>query len=204
MSEDQSKAKDASYKKRMQRKKAHIDARIDDANIDKGIIVLLTGNGKGKSSSALGMICRALGYDMKIGVAKFLKGDQDTGEDIFLAKQPNVQISRMKTGFTWDTQDKAYDIAMAAETWTEAQAYLKDKSLDLVVLDELTYMISYKYLDESAVLDALNNRPKDQHVVITGRAASENLIKIADTVSEVKDIKHAFRENIKAQKGIDL
>ena len=202
MSEDQS--KDASYKKRMQRKKAHIDARIDDANIDKGIIVLLTGNGKGKSSSALGMICRALGYDMKIGVAKFLKGDQDTGEDIFLAKQPNVQISRMKTGFTWDTQDKAFDIAMAAETWTEAQAYLKDKSLDLVVLDELTYMVSYKYLDESVVLDALNNRPKDQHVVITGRAASENLIKIADTVSEVKDIKHAFRANIKAQKGIDL
>ncbi|MDC0429936.1 cob(I)yrinic acid a,c-diamide adenosyltransferase [Candidatus Thioglobus sp.] len=202
MSEDQS--KDVSYKKRMQRKKAHIDARIDDANIDKGIIVLLTGNGKGKSSSALGMICRALGYDMKIGVAKFLKGDQDTGEDIFLAKQPNVQISRMKTGFTWDTQDKAYDIAMAAETWTEAQAYLKDKSLDLVVLDELTYMVSYKYLDESVVLDALNNRPKDQHVVITGRAASENLIKIADTVSEVKDIKHAFRANIKAQKGIDL
>ena len=204
MSEDQSKAKDASYKKRMQRKKAHIDARIDDANIDKGIIVLLTGNGKGKSSSALGMICRALGYDMKIGVAKFLKGDQDTGEDIFLAKQPNVQISRMKTGFTWDTQDKAFDIAMAAETWTEAQAYLKDKSLDLVVLDELTYMVSYKYLDESVVLDALTNRPKDQHVVITGRAASENLIKIADTVSEVKDIKHAFRANIKAQKGIDF
>jgi len=202
MSEDQS--KDASYKKRMQRKKAYIDARIDDANIDKGIIVLLTGNGKGKSSSALGMICRALGYDMKIGVAKFLKGDQDTGEDIFLAKQPNVQISRMKTGFTWDTQDKAFDIAMAAETWTEAQAYLKDKSLDLVVLDELTYMVSYKYLDESVVLDALTNRPKDQHVVITGRAASENLIKIADTVSEVKDIKHAFRANIKAQKGIDF
>ena len=202
MSEDQS--KDASYKKRMQRKKAYIDARIDDANIYKGIIVLLTGNGKGKSSSALGMICRALGYDMKIGVAKFLKGDQDTGEDIFLAKQPNVQISRMKTGFTWDTQDKAFDIAMAAETWTEAQAYLKDKSLDLVVLDELTYMVSYKYLDESVVLDALTNRPKDQHVVITGRAASENLIKIADTVSEVKDIKHAFRANIKAQKGIDF
>ena len=202
MSEDQS--KEASYKERMQRKKEYIDARIDDANIDKGIIVVLTGNGKGKSSSALGMICRALGYDMKIGIAKFLKGDQDTGEDVFLAKQPNVQISRMKTGFTWDTQDKAYDIAMAAETWSEAQIYLKDESIDLVVLDELTYMISYKYLDESVILDALNNRPKDQHVVITGRAASENLIQIADTVSEVKDIKHAFRENIKAQKGIDF
>ncbi len=204
MSEDQSKAKDASYKKRMQRKKAHIDSRIEEANIDKGIIVLLTGNGKGKSSSALGMICRALGYNMKIGVAKFLKGDQDTGEDIFLVKQPNVQISRMKTGFTWDTQDKEYDTAMAVETWTKAEKYLNDRSIDLVVLDELTYMISYKYLDEQQILTALNNRPKNQHVVITGRAASESLADIADTVSEVKDIKHAFRENIKAQKGIDV
>lgn len=188
----------------MQRKKAHIDARIEDANIDKGIIVLLTGNGKGKSSSALGMICRALGYDMKVGIAKFLKGVQTTGEDAFLAQQPNVQTVFMKTGFTWDTQDKAYDTAMAVETWKKAQAYLKDESIDLVVLDELTYMISYKYLDEQQILSALNNRPINQHVVITGRAASKSLIDIADTVSEIKDIKHAFRANIKAQKGIDL
>ena len=195
---------DDQYKARMQRKKAHVDSRIEEANIDKGIIVLLTGNGKGKSSSALGMICRALGYDMKVGVAKFLKGVQDTGEDAFLAQQPNVQTVFMKTGFTWDTQDKEYDTAMAAETWSKAQAYLTDKSIDLVVLDELTYMISYKYLDEQVIIDTLNNRPKDQHVVITGRAASEGLIDIADTVSEVKDVKHAFRANIKAQKGIDL
>jgi len=133
---------DDQYKARMQRKKQHIDSRIEEANIDKGIIVLLTGNGKGKSSSALGMICRALGYGMKIAVAKFLKGVQDTGEDVFLAKQPNVQTVFMKTGFTWDTQDKEYDTAMAVETWTKAQAYLEDKSIDLVVLDELTYMIS--------------------------------------------------------------
>ena len=195
---------DDQYKTRMQRKKAHIDSRIEEANIDKGIIVLLTGNGKGKSSSSLGMVCRALGYDMKVGIAKFLKGMQDTGEDAFLAKQPNVQTAFMKTGFTWDTQDKEYDTAMAAETWSKAEQYLSDKSIDLVVLDELTYMVSYKYLDEQMILNALSNRPKDQHVVITGRAASTGLIDIADTVSEIKDIKHAFRSNIKAQKGIDL
>jgi len=188
----------------MQRKKEHIDSRIEEANIDKGIIVLLTGNGKGKSSSSLGMVCRALGYDMKVGIVKFLKGVQDTGEDAFLAKQPNVQTAFMKTGFTWDTQDKEYDIAMAVETWNKAAQYLTDKSINLVVLDELTYMISYKYLDEKMIIDSLNNRPKDQHVVITGRAASDALIDIADTVSEVKDIKHAFRANIKAQKGVDL
>ena len=195
---------DDQYKKRMQRKKEYIDSRIEAANIDKGVIVLLTGNGKGKSSSALGMICRALGYDMKIGIAKFLKGLQDTGEDAFLAKQPNVQTAFMKTGFTWDTQDKEYDTAMAVETWSKAQAYLADESINLVVLDELTYMISYKYLDERMIIDALNNRPKNQHVVITGRAASQGLIEIADTVSEIKDIKHAFRGNIKAQQGVDF
>ena len=195
---------DNQYKARMQRKKQHIDSRIEEANIDKGIIVLLTGNGKGKSSSALGMICRALGYGMKIAVAKFLKGVQDTGEDVFLAKQPNVQTVFMKTGFTWDTQDKEYDTAMAVETWSKAQTYLEDKSIDLVVLDELTYMISYQYLEEKMIINSLNNRPKHQHVVITGRAASESLIEIADTVSEIKDIKHAFRANIKAQKGVDL
>ena len=195
---------DGRYKARMQRKKAHIDSRIEQANIDKGIIVLLTGNGKGKSSSALGMICRALGHGMKIGVAKFLKGMQDTGEDAFLDTQPNIQTAFMKTGFTWDTQDKAYDTAMAAETWSKAQGYLKDESIDLVVLDELTYMINYNYLDEQTILAALNNRPKNQHVVITGRAATDSLIEIADTVSEITDVKHAFRENIKAQKGIDI
>lgn len=188
----------------MQRKKSYIDARIEKANIDKGIIVLLTGNGKGKSSSALGMICRALGYEMSIAVAKFLKGMQDTGEDAFLAKQPNVQTTFMKTGFTWDTQDKAFDTRMAIKTWSEAEKYLTNQSIDLVVLDELTYMINYEYLDEQKILDVLANRPKNQHVIITGRSASQSLINIANTVSEVKDIKHAFRANIKAQKGIDL
>ncbi len=188
----------------MKRKKEYIDSRIEQANIDKGVIILLTGNGKGKSSSALGMICRALGYDMKIGVAKFLKGLQDTGEDIFLAQQPNLQMVSMKTGFTWDTQDKTYDTAMAVETWTKAKEYLNDESIDLVVLDELTYMINYKYLNEQDILDTINNRPNNQHVVITGRSASDSLINMADTVSRIEDVKHAFRNNIKAQKGVDF
>jgi cob(I)alamin adenosyltransferase len=188
----------------MQRKKVHIDSRIEEANINKGIIVLLTGNGKGKSSSALGMICRALGYDMQVAIVKFLKGTQDTGEDAFLAQQANVQTACMKTGFTWDTQDQEYDIKMALETWAKAEQYLTDERINLVVLDELTYMISYKYLDEATILNALSNRPKNQHIVITGRAASDNLVKIADTVSKIEDVKHAFRANIKAQKGIDL
>ena len=195
---------DITYKKRMQRKKEHIDSRIEEANIDKGIIVLLTGNGKGKSSSAMGMICRALGYDMKVALVRFLKGEQQTGEDLFLYSNPNVVSAHMESGFTWNTQDQELDKKLANETWLEAEKYLSDPKISLVVLDEITYMINYKYLDETSILKALNNRPAGQHVVITGRAASEGIIEASDTVSEVKDVKHAFRANIRAQKGIDL
>ena len=193
-----------SYKKRMQRKKEHIDSRIEEANIDKGIIVLLTGNGKGKSSSAMGMICRALGYEMKVALVRFLKGEQQTGEDLFLDSNPNVVSAHMKSGFTWNTQDQELDKKRASETWLEAEKFLANSAIDLVVLDEITYMINYNYLDEKSILEALRNRPENQHVVITGRAASEGIIEASDTVSEVKDIKHAFRANIRAQKGIDL
>ena len=193
-----------SYKKRMQRKKEHIDSRIEEANIDKGIIVLLTGNGKGKSSSAMGMICRALGYDMKVALVRFLKGEQQTGEDLFLDSNPNVVSAHMESGFTWNTQDQELDKKLANETWIEAEKFLADPEINLVVLDEITYMINYKYLDERSILKALSNRPEGQHVVITGRAASEGIIEASDTVSEVKDVKHAFRANIRAQKGIDL
>ena len=188
----------------MQRKKEYIDSRIDEANIDKGIIVLLTGNGKGKSSSAMGMICRALGYDMSVGLVRFLKGDQQTGEDLFLEGHTKILTAHMESGFTWDTQDKVQDKIKANATWREAKQFLSNPEIAVVVLDEITYMINYKYLEESDVLEALINRPKNQHVVITGRAASQGLIDISDTVSEVEDIKHAFRANIRAQKGIDL
>jgi cob(I)alamin adenosyltransferase len=195
---------DKTYKKRMQRKKEYIDSRIDEANIDKGIIVLLTGNGKGKSSSAMGMICRALGYDMKVALVRFLKGEQQTGEDLFLDNNPNIVSAHMESGFTWNTQDQELDKKRASETWLQAEKFLVDPKINLVVLDEITYMINYKYLDEKSIIKALANRPKNQHVVITGRAASESIIEVSDTVSEVKDIKHAFRANIRAQKGIDL
>ena len=193
-----------SYKKRMQRKKEYIDSRIEEANIDKGIIVLLTGNGKGKSSSAMGMICRALGYDLKVALVRFLKGEQETGEDLFLDKNKNVVSAHMKSGFTWDTQDQNLDKQKAIETWLEAEKFLSNPEIHLVVLDEITYMINYNYLDEKVILKALSSRPKDQHVVITGRTASNGIIEASDTVSEVKDIKHAFRANIRAQKGIDM
>ena len=195
---------DTTYKIRLQRKQEYIDSRIDEANIDKGIIVLLTGNGKGKSSSAMGMICRALGYEMKVALVRFLKGEQQTGEDLFLDSNPNVVSAHMKSGFTWNTQDQELDKKRASETWLEAEKFLANSAIDLVVLDEITYMINYNYLDEKSILEALRNRPENQHVVITGRAASEGIIEASDTVSEVKDIKHAFRANIRAQKGIDL
>jgi len=193
-----------SYKKRMQRKKEYIDSRINEASIDKGIIVLLTGNGKGKSSSAMGMICRALGYDMRVALVRFLKGEQQTGEDLFLKNHPNIVSAHMESGFTWNTQDQELDKKRAMVTWNEAKKFLNDPEISVVVLDEITYMINYKYLDESEILDTLSNRPENQHVVITGRAASKGLIDASDTVSEVGDVKHAFRANIKAQKGIDL
>ena len=193
-----------SYKKRMQRKKEYIDSRINEASIDKGIIVLLTGNGKGKSSSAVGMICRALGYDMRVALVRFLKGEQQTGEDLFLKNHPNIVSAHMESGFTWNTQDQELDKKRAMVTWNEAKKFLNDPEISVVVLDEITYMINYKYLDESEILDTLSNRPENQHVVITGRAASKGLIDASDTVSEVEDVKHAFRANIKAQKGIDL
>jgi cob(I)alamin adenosyltransferase len=195
---------DSNYKKRMQRKKELIDSRIEEANIDKGIIVLLTGNGKGKSSSAMGMICRALGYDMKVALVRFLKGEQQTGEDLFLDSNPNVVSAHMESGFTWNTQDQELDKKRAGETWLEAEKFLANPEINLVVLDEITYMINYNYLDEKLILKALSNRPEGQHVVITGRAASDGIIEASDTVSEVKDVKHAFRANIRAQKGIDL
>jgi cob(I)alamin adenosyltransferase len=195
---------EADYKKRMQRKKEHIDSRIEEANIDKGIIVLLTGNGKGKSSSAMGMICRALGYEMKVALVRFLKGEQQTGEDLFLDSNPNVVSAHMESGFTWNTQDQELDKKLANETWLEAEKFLADPEINLVILDEITYMVNYNYLDETSILKALSNRPEGQHVVITGRAASEGIIEASDTVSEVKDVKHAFRANIRAQKGIDL
>lgn len=188
----------------MQRKKSYIDQRIAKANIDIGVCILLTGNGKGKTSSALGMVCRAIGYGMKIGVVQFIKGTQISGENLFLERQSLVELVTMKTGFTWETQSKEDDSKAAQKTWQSAQKMLSNTTFNLVVLDEITYMLNYAYLDEKVVISTIGNRPKYQHLVLTGRNAPSSLHKIAHTISDIKDIKHAFRQNIKAQKGIDL
>ncbi|MFZ2525385.1 MAG: cob(I)yrinic acid a,c-diamide adenosyltransferase [Candidatus Ferrigenium altingense] len=192
------------HHKRMAHKKAVVDSAIAKADQDRGLLLVLTGNGKGKSSSAFGMVARTLGYGLKVGVAQFLKNRRDTGEENFLGKQPNVQWHVLGDGFTWDTQNRDADIATAQRGWAVARGLLSDASLHLVVLDELTYLLKYGYLDEQQVCADLAARPAMQHVVITGRAAPQCLLDMADTVSEIQDIKHAFRAGVRAQPGIDL
>jgi len=195
---------DSRHKARMARKKALIDANIARAGDEHGLLIVLTGKGKGKSSSAFGMVARALGHGMKVGVAQFIKSRTDTGEEAFFSRQPGVEWHVLGDGFTWDTQDRAQDIATARRGWEIAQRMLADASFGLVVLDELTYLLSYGYLDQDAVLDAIAARPTMQHVVVTGRGASPALVELADTVSEIADEKHAYRAGVKAQKGVDL
>lgn len=194
----------AQHRARMARKKAVIDAAISGADQDKGLLLVLTGNGKGKSSSAFGMVARTLGYGYKAGVAQFLKSRRDTGEEAFLGRQPNVQWHVLGDGFTWDTQSRDADIASARRGWCVAQNLLRDDALHLVVLDELTYLLNYGYLDARQVCTDIAARPAWQHVVVTGRAAPQCLLDMADTVSEIQDIKHAFRSGVRAQPGIDL
>ncbi|MGV6808757.1 MAG: cob(I)yrinic acid a,c-diamide adenosyltransferase [bacterium] len=192
------------HQQRMAKKKAVIDANIAKADQDKGVLLVLTGNGKGKSSSAFGMVARALGHGMRVGVAQFIKSRTDTGEEAFFSRQDHVSWHVLGDGFLWDTQDRSQDIATAQKGWQIALAMLNDPRYDLVVLDELTYLLSYRYLSQDEVLTALTQRPAQQHVVVTGRAASDELIALADTVSEIADRKHAYRAGIQAQKGIDL
>ena len=157
-----------------------------------------------KSSSAFGMVMRSLGYGYKVGVIQFIKGQQLSGEELYLKDScPQVDFYQMGTGFTWDTQDRDADIAAAKTTWEVVESMLRDESYHLVVIDELTYMLSYKYLDESMVINALSNRPASQSVVVTGRGGASSLKEIADTISEIKDVKHAYHNNIKARKGVD-
>lgn len=189
---------------RMVKKKAVIDAAIRRADKEKGLLLVLTGNGKGKSSSAFGMVARALGHGMQAGVAQFIKSRSDTGEEAFLGKQPGVEWHVLGEGFTWDTQNLERDIATAQQGWEVARRMLANPALQLVVLDELTYLLNYGWLDSATVLADLAARPPMQHVVITGRAASAALIDAADTVSEIADIKHAYRAGVKAQPGVDL
>jgi len=196
--------KDQRHKERMKKKKSLIDSNIAQADTNKGLLLVLTGNGKGKSSSAFGMVARALGHNMKVGVCQFIKSRTDTGEEAFFSQHENCDWHVLGDGFTWDTQDRTQDIATSEKGWEVAQSMLNDPSYDLVVLDELTYLLSYKYLESKSVLSNISSRPKMQHVVVTGRAASGDLLELADTVSDIADAKHAYRDGVIAQKGIDL
>lgn len=192
------------HKQRMQRKKEVIDQAIESADRVQGLLLVLTGNGKGKSSSAFGMLARALGHGMKVGVAQFIKGRSDTGEEAFFAQQPNVSWHVLGEGFTWDTQNLDKDIETARRGWAVVREMLQDETIGFVVLDELTYPIKFGWLDVNEVLADIAARPNMQHVVITGRAAHKAIIEAADTVSEISDVKHAYRDGVRAQKGVDL
>lgn len=196
--------KNARHANRMARKKSVIDEAIARADQEKGLLLVLTGNGKGKSSSAFGMVARAIGHGMKVGVAQFIKGRTDTGEEAFFRRCPEVEWHVLGEGFTWDTQNRERDIETARAGWEIARKMLADPTFNLVVLDELTYTMNYGYLDADQVLADIAARPTMQHVVVTGRAASQALIDAADTVTELMDVKHAWRAGIKAQPGIDL
>lgn len=192
----------------MQRKKAVVDAAIERASQARGLVILLTGNGKGKSTAAFGTLFRALGHGQRAGVVQFIKGVQHSGEVSFLQQAGllggRVAYHAMATGFTWNTQDWAADKAAADTAWSQAARMLADASLGLVILDELTYMLKYRYLDTDAVLAALRARPPMQTVIVTGRAARPELVALADTVSEIRDERHAFKAGVKAQAGIDF
>jgi cob(I)alamin adenosyltransferase len=188
---------------RMQHKKAVVDARIAAADGERGLLLVLTGNGKGKSSSAFGMVARALGHGLRVAVAQFIKGRSDTGEEAFYRSR-GVDWRVLGEGFTWETQNLARDTDTAQRGWSQVREWLDDDTIDLVVLDELTYPLKYGWLALDTVLADLHARPTMQHAVITGRGAPPGLCEAADTVSELRDVKHAFRAGIKAQRGIDL
>ena len=199
---EQAQIKAERHKARQQKVKAGVDAKIAAAQEEKGILLVLTGNGKGKSTSGFGTVARAVGHGKKAAVVQFIKGTWECGERNLL-EGAGVEFHVMGTGFTWETQDKEKDTAAAVLAWEAAEKLLQDESIDCLMLDELTYMVSYHYLDVERVLSALKNRPPMQHVIITGRACHRAIIQLADTVSEVQPLKHAFEAGIKAQQGFD-
>ncbi|NVE01832.1 cob(I)yrinic acid a,c-diamide adenosyltransferase [Massilia sp. BJB1822] len=204
MTSDDTAALNERHRARMERKKAIIDAKIAAADKQIGIIIVNTGNGKGKSSSGFGMAVRAMGHGMKVGVVQFIKGAMATGEELFLRRFPEeVSFHAMGEGYTWETQNRERDIEKAQAAWEQARRFLADPAIGMVVLDELNIALKYHYLDVETVIADLLERPAMQHVVITGRGAPPELIEIADTVTEMNVVKHAFKAGIAAQAGTE-
>lgn len=193
-----------SHEQRMQKKKAVIAEKVAAAQEERGVLLVNTGNGKGKSSAAFGVVARALGHGLKVAVVQFVKGRSDTGEEAFFRRQPDVAWHVGGEGFTWETQDKERDAKAARAAWEVARGHLADPALGLVVLDEMTYAFKYGWLPLDEVLATLAARPAMQHVIVTGRAAPEALREAADTVSEIANEKHAFAAGVKAMPGLDF
>ncbi|UQG56355.1 cob(I)yrinic acid a,c-diamide adenosyltransferase [Marinobacter sp. M3C] len=193
------------HARRMAAKQKMMHERIALAQKEQGVLLVLTGPGKGKSSSGFGMVARALGHGMKVGVVQFIKGAFSTGEEAFFRNLPGVDYHVMGQGYTWETQNREQDVASATAAWEIVAAMLKDDSYDMILLDELNIALKYEYIDLDRVLDDLQGRPEMQHVVVTGRNAPQELIDLADTVTEMGVVKHAFKDQgIKAQKGVEL
>lgn len=195
-------AQDNRHQQRQQRLKEQVDARIAAASETRGILMVFTGNGKGKTTAAFGTATRAVGHQKKVGVVQFIKGEWPNGERNLLEPH-GVEFQVMATGFTWETQDRAADTEACLAVWQHAQRMLRDPALDLVILDEITYMISFSYLPLEQVMTALEQRPAHQSVIVTGRGCHRDILALADTVSEMRPVKHAFDAGIQAQQGID-
>ena len=195
--------RDFRHNARMARKKDVVDDRIAAAQAERGVLLVNTGNGKGKSSAGFGLVARALGHGMQVGVVQFIKGRSDTGEEAFFRTQPGVSWHVMGEGFTWETQDRARDVATAEAAWAVAREMLQNPGFGLVVLDELNIALKYQYLDVDRVIADLRARPPMQHVVVTGRGAPPALVEAADTVTDMTPVKHAFAAGVKAMPGME-
>lgn len=196
--------RDTRHKASMEKLKARVDEKVANATEQRGLLLVNTGNGKGKTTAAWGTVTRALGYGYKVAVVQFIKGQWECGERDRLAEDPNLSVEIMATGFTWDTQDREADTRACQAVWQEAEKMLADPDTYLVVLDEITYMLKFGYLDIATVKQALINRPNKQTVIITGRNAHRELVDMADTVTEMQEVRHAFNNGLQARRGIDF
>ncbi|OVE79631.1 cob(I)yrinic acid a,c-diamide adenosyltransferase [bacterium J17] len=204
MSKKISETEQQRHREKMAELKGHVGKKVRAAKEDKGLVIVLTGDGKGKSSSGFGMALRSLGHGLKVGVVQFIKGDWKTGEQQFFQDHPEVSYYCMGSGFTWDTQDKQGDIERVENCWREACRMIAEENLDFLLLDEINVVVSYGYLAVDTVVEELSKKPDSLHVVLTGRNADKKFIEIADTVSEVTSPKHAFENGIRAQRGIEF
>ena len=196
---------DARHAEKMRRKKQARDKILATKTIEKGLVIVHTGKGKGKSTAAFGMVFRALGHGFKVGIVQFVKGVWETGERTVLDNYADlVTIKAMGEGFTWDTQDRQRDISAARTAWETAKEMIADTSYKMVLLDELNIVLRYGYLEVEEVIEVLKSKPEDTHVIITGRNAKDELIEVADLVTEMTQIKHPFRSGVKAQVGIEF